>query len=886
MHLPPGSVLGRYEVIAQIGSGGMGDVYRARDKKLDTVVALKTIKAAYAQDPAAQPRFERERRLSAGLEHAHICRLLDAGRENGIEYLAMEYLEGESLAVRLARGALPVDQAVGYAIEIADALEYAHAHGVIHRDLKPANVFLTATGVKVLDFGLAKQRPAGDGPKRLGDETAPLHATQAGDVIGSAPYMAPERLEGREADIRSDVFAFGLLLYEMLAGRRAFDANSAAGLIAAILSGEPPPLSLEHSKAGDLEWLLRHCVAKNPDARWQAMGDVKAVLKHIAGPGFLKPQPTRVHRAVVPAIALATAVLATTAWTIWTVSRRWQESIPMPPVTFAVYPPRGGSFTPTEGARQSAQLALSPDGRSLAFVATGPDGVSRVWLRTLDSTVARPLEGTEEGAFPFWSPDAKSLGFFADGYLRRIDLGGGPPRLLASAPFGRGGAWSLDGQILFAPNTVGTIQRVTANGGTPVDATRLVKERGDTSHRWPVFLPDGRRFLYYANGAREAYEGLYLASLDSPQTTLVANTHYGGGFLPPNRMLFLANETLVARVLDIDRGEAIGDPVLVAEHVGGTSNFYGAFSVSRNGVIAFASAPVASDVVWMDRDGRTLETASTGRQHVDFRLSPDGRLLAVAEVEASSGQSEIYVLNFERGNRERVTTARGDDVSPVWAPDAQRLVFSSNRLLVHDLFTKETFGTLPEQPLYASRNHKYPTSWSRDGQWIAFHTFSEETRWDVAIVPTTGAVVPKMLLQSQFNERQAQFSPDGAWLAYTSDESKRDEVYVQSFQDRPTRRQVSVDGGDDPHWRADGGELFYVSLDGYVMAMALPQPLPAMRERPRRLFRLRDSSSRPPHSSSYDVSPDGRRFLVRVAKEDARSLPITVVLHASIAVPQ
>ena len=876
------SVLGRYEVIAHIGSGGMGDVYRARDKKLGKTVALKTIAEAYGQDPMSQPRFERERRVTAALEHPHICRLLDAGRENGVEYIVMEYLEGESLAARIARGPLRVDEAIGYAIEIADALEYAHAHGVMHRDLKPANVFLTATGAKVLDFGLAKQRPAGAEPAVLEGKTAPLDATQAGAVIGSVPYMAPERLEGREVDARSDVFSFGLLVYEMITRRRAFNAHSAAALIAAILSDEPPPLQRDHPKADDLEWLVRRCLAKNPDARWQAIADVKAVLKRLAGRGLTKEQSTGTQRALLPALAL---VLALLAGGVWVVSRGWEGSAATMPLVFAVHPPPGGSFTLTAGSRQTAQLAVAPDGRSLAFIATGPDGVSRVWLRRFDSLAARPLTGTEDATYPFWSPDAKSLGFFADGAVRRIDLAGGPSRILAAAPDGRGGAWNADGQILFAPRSVGPIRRVSANGGSAVDVTQRANHRAEDSHRWPAFLPDGRRFLYYAYSTAPTHEGLYLGSLNNDAGKLIVNADCGGGFLPPDRVLFLMKDTLLSRSFDFDRGELVGDPIPIAEQVGHSSNFYGAFSVSQNGIIAYASGAPTSDLAWIDRDGRTLETVSSGRQHVDFRVSPDGRLLAMTEAEA--GRSDIYVVDLQRGTRVRVTTSRGGDATPIWAPDSRRLVFRSSRQLVHDLFVKDAFDTAPEQSFYTSPFVKYPTSWSRDGQWIAFHTNREDTRWDMAIAPTSGPVTPRVLLPSEFNERQAQFSPDGAWVAYASDESKRDEVYLQSLRDRPVRLQVSVNGGDDPRWRGDGAEIFYVSLDGYLMAVALHQKAQLIiADRPRRLFRARTGPPRPPFLSSYDVSEDARRFLIRVAKEDARSMPLTVLVKNSIAQPR
>ncbi len=456
MRLPPGAQLGRYEVVAHIGSGGMGEVYCARDTRLERPVALKTIATAYAPDPSSQPRFERERRLMATLEHPHICRLLDAGREAGIDYLAMELLEGESLAARLKRGPLPVPAAIGCAIEIADALGYAHLHGVVHRDLKPANVFLTPTGARVLDFGLAKLRPAvaaASGAAALGD-TVPLDGTQAGTVVGSAQYMAPERLEGQDADHRADVFGFGLLLYEMLSGRPAFASRSAAGLIAAILSSDPAPLGLDHPKGAELEWIVRTCLAKKPDERWQAMSDVQAVLRRLAAhdpaPQAVSRPPVR--RYLMPALA-GVLLSACGAGLGWLVTDRLARREASTALAFEVHPPPGGAFTPTDGSLRTAQLALSPDGQALTYVATGADRISRLWVRRLSSVSPEPLAGTEDATFPFWSPDGHMLGFFSRGYLRTIALEGGPPREIAPAEDGRGGTWNAAGEILYSPNT-------------------------------------------------------------------------------------------------------------------------------------------------------------------------------------------------------------------------------------------------------------------------------------------------------------------------------------------------------------------------------------------------------------------------------------------------
>jgi eukaryotic-like serine/threonine-protein kinase len=883
VRLQPGAVLGRYEVIAPVGRGGMGEVYRARDRHLDRTVALKTIAVGYARDPSSQSRFERERRLTASLEHPHICRLLDAGHDSGIDYLAMEYLQGESLAARLARGPLPVALGIGYAIEIADALDYAHRHGVIHRDVKPANVFLTPSGTKVLDFGLAKLRSAdAQNPATLACDTAPLDTTMAGAVVGSAPYMAPERLEGRDADARSDVFGFGVLLYEMLAGRPPFTGSSAAAVIAAILSSEPAPMALSDPRNDEIEWLVRRCLEKNPDDRWQSMADIRAVLKRLASRGSTYANGRRRTRiaVVLPLVAIAFAGAAA----IWMALKDRASPSGAAPLTFTIGPPPGGSFTPTESSVPTAQLALSPDGRSLAFVASGPDGASQVWVRRLDAVLPVAVPGTDDAAHPFWSPDARSIGFFSHGLLRRVDLAGGPARTVAVAPNGRGGTWNAEGLILFAPHTAGVIRRVFANGGEVTDATRLEAARGETSHRWPSFLPDGRRFLYFARGGEEAggHEGIYLGSIGDHTPRLVVTSVHGAVFLPPDRVLFVSEGTLLARVIDFDSGAAVGEPVAIAEGVGGSSTFYAPFSASSTGTIAYASGVATADLVWVDRKGASAGVVAHAGRYVDFRLSRDGGLLALAEVDPTSDRSEIYILDLARGTRMRLTSSTATDASPIWSPDVRQIVFRSNRGRVHDLFVKETAGTAPERPFHISDAPKYPTSWSSDGRWVVFHTQDDETGYDVQLVSSDGLTTARPIAGSRFDDMQAQFSPDGKWVAFTSDESSRPEVYLVSLDDRKVRIQASVNGGADPRWRADGTELFYVSVDGQMTVVGVhPRGDVLEVSKPRALFPVRDSAVVMPYLSSYDVSPDGSRFLVRVPISDVRSNPLTVRMNWS-----
>ena len=879
MLLPAGSRLGRYEVLAHLGSGGMGDVYKARDTRLDKPVALKVIGRAYARDPASQQRFEQERRLTASLDHPHICRLLDAGREGDVEYLAMEYLDGESLARRLERGALPVGDAIGFAIEIAEALEHAHARGIVHRDLKPGNVFLTRTGAKVLDFGLAKLL-RGDAP-RLADarpaDTAPLDATRPGSVVGSAPYMAPERLEGREADQRSDVFGFGLVLYEMLTGQRAFQGEFP---LRAILSEEPPPMRLQDPRAGDLEWIVRRCLAKKPEDRWQSMADVHAVLRRLAGANLSAP-PRASRR---PAgIAAVTGGLLLAAALSWLALRRMPASDVPAPLAITVVPPPNGSFTPTEASVQTAQLALAPDGSSIAYVAAGADGVSRIWVRKLAAAVPEPVAGTEGASFPFWKPDGRAIGFFTSDALRRVDISGGSPHTVAAARGGRGGTWNAGGDILFAPDTTGTIVKVGADGGTPTEVTRLDDARGEFSHRWPQFLPDGRRFIYFARGKVNptTNDGIYLTSLDGEPPRLVATTSVAGAVLPPNHLLFLDGDTLLARPMNFADGTPLGDAVPIAGGVGGSSNYYGAFSASQSGAIAYASTAMASDLVWLDRAGRpTGAPAVASGQLVDFRLSPDGNAVAIAELDGHTRSSDIFVVDLARGGRRhRITSSPATDASPVWSPDGRRLAFRSNRVGTHDIYLTEATGAGHERLLVQSALGKYPTSWSQDER-IAFHTGSSDARWDVLVADVRRDGATEQLLASQFDEAQAQLSPDGRQVAYTSNTSGKYEVWVEPLGASGAPRQVSIKGGSDPRWRRDGHELYYLSPADQLYAVAVKtKGTDVDFGPPKLLFTIADVAVRPPYTSHYDASPDGNRFLVRQVKGSVRSAPLTVLLN-------
>jgi Tol biopolymer transport system component len=553
---------------------------------------------------------------------------------------------------------------------------------------------------------------------------------------------------------------------------------------------------------------------------------------------------------------------------------------PLPPadrtIVFTVDPPEGGAFTATEGSVQTPQLALSPDGAALAFVAANGDGVSQLWIRRIESPVPKSVPGTTDATYPFWSFDGQSLGFFARGELRRIDLSGGPSRAIAAAPDGRGGSWSGGGTILFAPDTTGVIYRVPADGGTPQPQTRLEAGRLETSHRWPQFLPGGREYIYFARSSERSHEGIYLDSLQSTGPTLLLNTSSGAGYAPPGRILYLADRTLMMQAVDLAERRTTGEPRPIAENVGASSNYYGAFSVSSTGVVAYANVGYTSQLVWFDRHGRRQTDPTRRGGYVDFDLSTDDRMVAVAEIDPDADRSDVYLLDMQRGSRLRLTAARETDASPVWAPDGSRLVFRSNRDRVHDLFARALQGSDPEQIFFKSPLFKYPTSWAHDGSSVLFHAKSDN-HWDIWRAPVGTPSATRRLIQTPFDEVQGQLSPDGGSVAYTSNESSVHEVYLAPADGAGRRWLVSAGGGSDPKWRSDGKELFYLDPGGRLMSVAVagggtppgsPEPL----------FAAVAPVVAEPYTSVYDVARDGSRFLFRVPVDDVRTLPLRVRL--------
>jgi eukaryotic-like serine/threonine-protein kinase len=874
MILSPGAKLGPYEITAPVGAGGMGEVYRARDTRIDRTVALKILGGGVSS-VESRLNLEREARFVAALNHPHICALHDVSREKETPFLVMEFVQGETLAARLERGPLPVREAITYSIQIGEALDHAHRLGVLHRDLKPANIMLTKAGVKVLDFGLATLRSAAPADVALDrTPTASQQILSEQGLLGTVHYLAPERLEGREADVASDLFAFGAVMYEMATGRRAFTGGSAAAVIAAVLHTDPPsPSSIEPAVPSNFEWIIQKALAKNPEARWQAAGDMVEVLRWAARGPASADSGRPGTRSWLP-YAGGLALIAALAFGAYRLSR--PADVAPPQLMFSIYPPAAGAFTPTTSSVQSPQFALSPNGRRLVFVATTALQAPQLWLRELDALNAEPISGTEGAEYPFWSPDSQSLGFFADGSLKRLDLDAGPTRTLAPAAFGRGGAWSRGDVILFAPNTQGPLYRIDASGGEAVPLTTVQSGAGEASHRWPQFLPDDRHFLFFVQGTTPQSHGINVGSLDGAPARRVRGAPLSATFASPDQLLFVLDETLFSARFDWKEGKLEGEPAPIVSPVAGSSSFYAAFSASDDGLLVYASSETTAELTWVDRAGKPLGTVLPPAQYADFRLSPNGEQLAVAEVDRQTHRPDLGVLDLKRGAKLRITYDAATDASPVWSPDGQRIVFRSNRTGVHDLYERAANGTGQSTLLLSTGNAKYPTGWTADGKAIVFHTYdSARGGGDVWMIGADGSR-PAPLLNSTFDEVQAQLSSDGLWLAYTSFESGHAEVHVRSVTDPRRRWQVSAGGGSDPRWRGDGRELFYVSADSRMTVVDFSTGAPSA---PKPLFPVRVVAPGRPYLSNYDVTADGERFLVKVPVHDMTSAPLHVLTN-------
>jgi serine/threonine protein kinase/WD40 repeat protein len=887
MTLASGSRLGPYEILAPIGAGGMGEVYKALDTRLERTVAVKVLPSHMSASPEVRQRFEREAKTISQLSHPHICALYDVGREGETEYLVMEYLEGETLLERLAKGALPLEQTLRYGTEIADALDKAHRQGIVHRDLKPGNVMLTKSGVKLLDFGLAKAMAPAAPRGSLTSLPTQQGLTQEGTILGTFQYMAPEQLEGKEADGRTDIFAFGCVLYEMATGKKAFSASSQASLITAIMSADPPSISsVQPMSPPALDRVVKKCLGKDPEDRWQNAADLGSELKWI-GEGSSQAS------AAAPVVArrrnrerlswglTGLALLLAAAATV-----RYERQ----PAVLAV-PMRSSIVLPEKSALRA--IALAPNGAKLVFVARDSSGKNLLWIRPLDSLTVQPLPGTENPSFPFWSPDSRFIGFFAEGKLKKIDASGGPPQTLCDAPVNRGGTWNREEVILFAPVSESPIYRVSASGGLPTPVTRFDPVRGESSHRWPYFLPDGRHFLYvvasFGSGGQEEKHGIYLGSLDSKEEKFLlrakSSVAYSPSFAKASEgyLLFFRERNLLAQPFDVKSLRIMGDPLLVAEEIQYFSNIASAvFSASENGVLLYQawSASGVSQLVWFDRSGKEVGSLGAPGDQSNPRISPDGKRVALDIIDPQAGNRDIWIYETSGGIPTRFTSDPGLEGGPIWSPDGSRIVFIAVRKGHVQLYQKSSSGAGSEEPVLESERTKVPTDWSLDGRFILYRAFDATTNLELWALPVGGDRKPTPFIKTAYGVTQGQFSPDGRWVAYASNESGKWEIYVASFPGPGGNWKVSSAGGSEPRWRRDGKELFYLAPDGKLMALDVKEGATFEAEVARPLFQTR----RREHTSaadlfSYDVSPDGRRFLVNTDVGEVAPPSLTLVVN-------
>jgi eukaryotic-like serine/threonine-protein kinase len=892
MRLSPGTRLGPYEIVSPLGAGGMGEVYRAKDTRLGREVAVKVLPEHLTGNADVRARFEREARTISSLSHPHICTLHDVGRAPGalgeagsagsgdVDYLVMELVEGETLAARIARGPLPNHEILKLGTQIADALDRAHRAGVVHRDFKPGNVMITKAGAKLMDFGLARAaaHASTPGSSSTGVTIAQLTQsptmasplTQQGSLIGTFLYMAPEQLEGREADARSDLWAFGCVLYEMATGRRAFNGKSQASLIGAIMGSEPPPISASNAMSSPaLDALVRACLAKDPEERIQTAHDVKLQLSWISqsgehsGPTGPIELPKR-RRSLEP-VAWALAAVGGLAALLLGLrgglagassgARQLAFTIPIPASITPLYQPR-----------------ISPDGTMLAFVAQDSLNRAMIWLRPLNALVANPIPGTEGSRPPWWSPDSRSLAFVADGKLKKISVSGGPAQVICDAPTGSDGTWSKDGVILFDGAGSDPIYRVNAAGGVksvaiPGDSVRQVG--------WPAFLPDGKHFFYStvsATGDSKTMVGT-LGSSKSKELPLAGSRVE---FSPDGYVLLARDRTLVAQRFDAGALALRGEPFPIAENLPVGANGIANFTVSNDGILVYRAATSLSNrLVWLSRTGQELAEVAPA---ADFRapaLSPDGTKIAIRRADPDSRNLDVWVIDTARGTTTRFTFDPGDDGNPIWSPDGAKIAWTGFRNGEDAIWMKSANGVGEEEKVTTTGSNSVALCWSRDGSTIFYQAFGASL-YDVSAVDLQGDRKPRTILGSKFVEVRAQLSPDGHWLAYQSDESGRPEIYVVSYPNGAGKWQISTSSGIDPCWSRDGSELFYLSGDGRLMSVATPAGPGFNPGTPRALFRVQTEQSQ--RRNVYCPSPDGKKFLFLVPAGQSDT-PMTALVN-------
>lgn len=862
MPISVGTRLGPYEIVAPIGSGGMGEVYRAQDTKLNRDVAIKVLPAALANDVDYMARSQREAQVLAALNHPNIAAIY------GLEEhaIVMELVEGPTLANRIAQGLLPIEEALPIAKQIAEALEAAHEKGIIHRDLKPGNIKVTPEGVvKVLDFGLAKTAGANTTSNASISPTLTIRATEAGFILGTAAYMSPEQAAGRPVDKRADIWSFGVVLWEMLTGHRLFEGETVSHTLADVLRTPIDFNQLPTKTPSTIDDLLRRCLDRDIKTRLRDIGEARIVIaKYLADPSAAaeSARPVSGSRAPV-AWALTTIFAVALAIALWVPWRR--PPAPAPINQFVIPPPEKATFGDFR-----ASLAISPDGRQLVFIASS-SGPPVLWVRPLDSLAARRLAGTEDAGAPFWSPDSKSIGFFSRGKLKRIDASGGPVQSLADATYPPvGGTWNHDGVIVFARSTADALYSVPAAGGAVQQVTHLDQARQERAHQWPFFLPDGHHFLFLSRAGQSL--GLFVGSLTSPEVKPISGVFSAAMYSPPGYLLFQRDTTLMAQPFDAAHLSTSGDAVPIVERVAAFVAGTVGFTVSASGTLVYRSnVSSQTHLLWVDRAGKPISEAAPAGTYNNIALSPDEKRLAFDRFQ---NQADVWLMDLQRHITQRFTFQQSN--VPLWSPDGRTVAFASARTGMLDIYQRPSNASAPEQVLFKLEAPPilYPSDWSSDGRYLAYYRADPKTQTDLWVLPLFGDKKPFPVAHSEFNESEGQFSPDVRWMAYESDESGMPQIYVQSFPVVTGKWQISTDGGSQPRWRKDGKELFYITTDGKLMAVTVKTGAAFEFGAPRPLFEANLASAI--RRQAYVVSADGQRFLLNTPLDTAAQ-PLTIV---------
>jgi len=871
MSLVSGTKLGPYEVVEPLGAGGMGEVYRGRDTRLERTVAIKILPAHLSNDPVRKQRFEREAKTISSLNHPHICVLHDVGHQDGIDYLVMECVEGETLAKRLEKGPLHIDQVLKLGAQIADALDKAHRAGIVHRDLKPGNIMLTAAGAKLLDFGLAKPAAPPASAATLTAISPESPVTEQGTIVGTFQYMSPEQVEGKEVDGRSDIFSLGAVLYEMATGKRAFEGKSQLSVATAILEKEPEPIAaVKPMTPLALDHAVKKCLAKSADERWQSASDLASELEWI-GESSLQTvvaaqartyKKFRERLAWFIASVLAVALIAVAIWS------RYSE--PSKQTTYFLAP------MPVP----ARDVAVAPNGHTVAVVAYLDSArKNALWIYELGSQSATSLPDTEGASYPFWSPDSRTLAFFADGKLKKLESGG-PVQIICDASSGRGGTWNRDGVIVFTSyaDPGRGLYRVSSSGGIPAQISTPDPKRNEQSHRWPQFLPDGKHYLYMAaNFGQKGVDAIFVGSLDSNEKRFVVEATANAAYAEPGYLLFYRNRTLFAQRFDQNRFTVTGEPTSILTDIQYNPQVKKAvFGASENGLLVAqgGSGVALSQPIWFDRTGKELGAVGKPDVYENVFIAPNGRFVALDKTDLGSQKTDVWTYDLQRQSSKRLTFDPSIDATPVWSPDASQLVFQSNRTNRFNLYMKNADGAQEEKSIVQDEVDIFPNDWSRDGKYFLY------TRDIDLWFLTLPELKSNLFLKAPSVLTNGQFSPDGKWTAYASNETGKWEIYVTSFPKARGRWQVSTGGGEQPRWRGDGKELFYLSADGKMMAVPVTTGGNFDASTPVALFQTSPRQPIPRYDLfAYDVTRDGQRFLILTQLKQAETEPMSIVLN-------